>query len=104
LPVADSSQTNSDDKTTETDFSSEHFDAPIRLMVKDTPLNEAASQMYPSPAMFDIDGDEKLELVVGDIFGSLNVYENTNEGDGDPVWATHKGLKSCKGDAIEVHS
>ena len=52
---------------------------------------------------YDIDADGQLELVVGDIFGSLNVYENQNEtGKGDPVWSQHVGLKSTEGKPIKV--
>ena len=79
------------------------FAAPIMLKVDDKPLNSAARQMYPSPAVFDIDNDGKDELVVGDIFGSLNVYENLNESkDGDPVWSKHETLKSADGKPIKV--
>jgi hypothetical protein len=53
--------------------------------------------------MFDVDNDGEVELVVGDIFGSLNVYENENEtGAGDPVWAKHVALTNTEGKAIKV--
>jgi len=77
------------------------FDAPEMLYVGETPLNQDADQMYPSPAMFDIDNDGKIELVVGDIFGSLNVYENMAE-EGDPKWKAHWPLKTGNGDTIKV--
>ena len=78
------------------------FDDPIRLMVGNEPLNTSARQMYPSPAWYDVDNDGKIELVVGDISGAINVYENSNDGDGDPVWETHKPLKSTDGASIRV--
>ncbi len=85
------------------EFSSDSFEAPFRLMVGDSPLNVAAKQMYPSPAMFDVDGDGRVELVVGDIFGSLNVYQNESKsGAGDPVWSKHVGLKTADGAKIKV--
>ena len=72
-------------------------------MVGDTPLNVAAKQMYPSPAFYDVDNDGQTELVVGDIFGSLNVYENTNDsGKGDPVWSKHTSLETAEGEKIKV--
>lgn len=83
-------------------FDNAHFDAPEMLMVGDDPLNKAARQMYPSPAMFDIDNDGQLELIVGDIFGSVNIYENQNDDHGDPVWQTHRSLKSVEGKKIKV--
>jgi hypothetical protein len=84
------------------EFVNATFEAPFRLMVGNRPLNTAAKQMYPSPAMFDVDHDGKSELVIGDIFGSLNVYENQNDADGDPVWSSHHALTSTTGDAIKV--
>ena len=77
------------------------FDAPEMLYVGETPLNKDADQMYPSPAMFDIDNDGQLELVVGDIFGSLNVYENMAK-EGDPKWSEFKPLKTFDGEDIKV--
>ena len=83
-------------------FSNKHFESATRLMVGEEPLNIGARQMYPSPAMFDVDGDGQNELIVGDIFGSLNVYENENDGNGDPVWSKFKPLKSADGEKIKV--
>ena len=79
------------------------FAKPELLMVSDKPLNKSARQMYPSPAIFDVDNDGKMELVVGDIFGSLNVYENQNlSGKGDPVWSEFTPLKSVGNKPIKV--
>lgn len=95
-------------KTTSTDndgfkFNSKRFDAPEMIMVDQLPLNSKAKQMYPSPVMFDVDNDNRAELVVGDIFGSLNVYENQNESaTGDPVWSKHVRLQSTDGEPIKV--
>lgn len=94
--------TSEDSKDTST-FTNKHFEAPIRLMVSSQPLNTAAAQMYPSPAMFDVDNDGKVELIVGDIFGSINVYENTNNtGKGDPIWSKFRPLKTANGEKIKV--
>ena len=84
------------------EFVNATFEAPFRLMVGDSPVNTAAKQMYPSPAMFDVDNDGQSELIVGDIFGGLNVYENQNDGDGDPIWSSHTALTSTDGEAIKV--
>jgi len=79
------------------------FEPPVRLMSGDQPLNAAAKQMYPSPAWYDIDGDDQAELVVGDIFGKLNVYENQNtSGKGDPIWGKPTPLKNSDGKQIKV--
>ena len=81
---------------------SDVFEAPFRLKVGDQLLNNAARQMYPSPAMLDIDRDGQLELVVGVIFGSLNIYENLSDGKSDPVWSSHIPLKLSDGAKVKV--
>lgn len=79
------------------------FEAPVPLMVKGKPLNSAAKQRFPSPALFDVDGDGQTELVTGSLMGSVRVYENTNStGKGDPVWAASKPLKDADGDSIRT--
>ncbi len=93
-------------KSTDNDgveFNNKLFHAPEMIMVGELPLNKKARQMYPSPVMFDVDNDSRVELVVGDIFGSLNVYENRNESaTGDPVWSKHVPLESTDGQPIKV--
>lgn len=84
------------------EFVNANFEAPFRLMVAGAPLNTVARQMYPSPAMYDVDNDGQTELIVGDIFGSLNVYENQNPDAGDPVWSKHYALKTADGESIKV--
>ena len=84
-------------------FNNKQFHAPEMIMVGELPLNKQARQMYPSPVMFDVDNDNRVELVVGDIFGSLNVYENENpSASGDPVWSEHVRLQSTDGQPIKV--
>ena len=93
-------------KSTDNDgveFNNKQFGAPEMIMVGQLPLNSKAKQMYPSPVMFDVYNDNRVELVVGDIFGSLNVYENQNESaTGDPVWSEHVRLQSTDGEPIKV--
>ena len=84
-------------------FDNQVFTAPEMIRVGELPLNTKARQMYPSPVMFDIDNDNRSELIVGDIFGSLNIYENQNESaTGDPVWSNHVRLESTDGQPIKV--
>lgn len=79
------------------------FADPVRLTVDGKPLNQTVKQMYPSPAMYDVDDDGQTELVVGDIFGSLYIYENQNESrKGDPVWSKDRSLNSRDGKPIKV--
>lgn len=89
--------------STDGEFVNKYYEAPTRLMVGDQPLNVEARQMYPSPAMYDVDNDGQIELIVGDIFGTLNVYENENTtGSGEPVWSRHTALKTAEGKQIKV--
>jgi hypothetical protein len=81
----------------------DRFASPVRLTVDGKPLNQSVKQMYPSPAMYDVDDDGQLELVVGDIFGRLYVYENQNRSrKGDPVWSKEQALNSRDGKPIKV--
>jgi len=82
---------------------SEHFMAPRMVMLGDEPLNSSTNQMYPSPAIYDIDGDGKPNLVVGDIRGRLFYYANQNQsGTGEPVWTAPIQLTQHDGEAVSV--
>jgi len=71
--------------------SSNLLDRPIRISVNDAPLNSKAKKMFPSPAVFDVDGDGSKELVIGDLMGGVGVYANLNtSGAGEPVWGPRK--------------
>ena len=79
------------------------FDAPVRLKVKDAFLNVAAKKRFPSPAMIDVDDDGQAELVVGELMGSVGVYENQNtSGTGDPIWGPRTHLKTFDGKRIRT--
>lgn len=79
------------------------FEAPVRLMVGDAPLNTAAKKRFPSPAIFDVDGDGQNELIIGELMGRIGVYENLNaSGEGDPVWGKSQTLKGAGGEPIRT--
>ena len=79
------------------------FERPVMIRVKDAPLNTVAMKRFPSPGIFDVDGDGQTELVIGDLMGGVGVYENTNTtGTGDPAWGPREDLKGIEGDAIET--
>lgn len=79
------------------------FELPVRLEVAGEPLNQRAKKMFPSPAIFDVDGDGKDELVIGSLMGDVGVHENLNaSGKGDPVWGQWKALKDGDGKSIRT--
>lgn len=102
IPASEVDQAKKADTPERYVYKNQFFAAPERLMVGEQPLNVAAKQMYPSPAVYDVDNDGENELVVGDIFGTLNVYENENSDGGEPIWSKHSPLKTAEGEKIKV--
>lgn len=79
------------------------FDRPIQICVNDAPLNAKAKRAFPSPAIFDVDGDGNTELVIGDLMGGVGVYTNLNtSGTGDPIWSSRKDLEDFEGNPINT--
>ena len=79
------------------------FERPVQLMVRGKPLNSRAKQRFPSPALFDVDGDGQAELITGSLMGSVRVYENSSPSEtGDPVWAPSTPLKDADGKSIRT--
>lgn len=52
------------------------FAPPVMLTTDAGPL--AHGMLYPSPAMYDLDGDGKLELIVADLFGNVQFAKRTD--------------------------
>lgn len=79
------------------------FESPVRIKADGAPLNTVAKKRFPSPGIFDVDGDGKSELVIGALMGSVGVYEDQNTtGTGDPVWGSRKPLKDAEGRQIRT--
>ncbi len=79
------------------------FESPFRIEVDGVPLNTVAKERFPSPGIFDVDGDGNAELVVGGLMGSVGVYENQNTtGVGDFVWGPRKALTDEQGKPIRT--
>ncbi|TWU38834.1 FG-GAP repeat protein [Novipirellula aureliae] len=77
------------------------FDSPVIIMVYDDSRDTNSKLRFPSPAIYDVDGDGQLELVSGSLMGHIGVYENTNtSGKGDPIWGPREPLKNSEGDII----
>lgn len=59
------------------------FEAPVQLTSDGEPLG--IKQLYPSPRLYDIDGDGQADMVIGDLFGKVNVAKKP-EGGGLAEW------------------
>ena len=66
------------------------FRPPVRLMAGGEPMGQ--EQMYPSPALYDLDGDGVEELVIGDLMGNLRVSRRVAGGDAI-TWSAAELLK-----------
>ena len=77
------------------------FAQPELLLADGKPINQVEDMPYPSPVLFDVDRDGKDELVCGDLWGYLWVYENT-AAEGAPVWGAATKLESAEGEVIKV--
>ncbi len=75
------------------------FEAPIQLTVDDVPINTKEKLLYPTPVLFDVDGDQQAELVIGDLWGHLHVYENQSKPGEAPRW---KGPKKLQADGKDL--
>ena len=74
------------------------FEAPVQLMAGDRPMG--SGRLYPSPAMLDVDGDKRADLVIGDLFGKLTV---SRRGAGE-AWGESKPLKGADGKQLKFHN
>lgn len=74
------------------------FANPVLLTGGAKPLGRGL--LYPSPALFDIDGDGALEIVMGDLFGKLYVAEKL-AGDDPLAWSARTPLKDKEGKDIK---
>ena len=82
-------------------FENELFEAPVRLMSDGKPLE--ARDPFPSPAIYDIDGDGVNEMTVGGLRGNLEVFEDSNKtGQGEPIWKSRGSLKDSDGKRIKL--
>ena len=80
----------------------ELFEAPFRLTVDGKPLQQA-NDRFPSPAMYDIDGDGTNELIIGGLRGEVEVFRNSSSATkGDPIWEAGEPLEDCDGRSIEL--
>jgi hypothetical protein len=78
---------------------SDRFEEPVELLTNGASID---SVMYPSPTLYDLDGDGKRELVIGDIFGSIH---SCIKSDGKTnAWGEMVKLKSVDGKPLQLNN
>jgi hypothetical protein len=78
------------------------FDAPERIKAGDTFAGETLDgrdRLYPSPGMHDVDGDGKLDIVIGDLRGYLTVTKRTADG-----WSAEENLLGADGKPLKFNN
>ncbi len=70
------------------------FAPPVRLQTGDDYVG--SKRMYPSPCLFDVDGDKRADLIIGDLMGRVTV--SGRDGDG---WTEEKALEGADGKPLK---
>ena len=74
------------------------FAAPRRIQAGDAFLGEG--RLYPSPVLHDVDGDGRLDVVVGDLFGKVTVANRSSAG----AFGLEKQLQDRDGKALKFNN
>jgi len=69
------------------------FATPVKLTADDY---DFAKEIYPSPVIYDLDGDGKSELVIGDLRGYLQIANRTSVDD-QSGWGPLTKMKAVDG-------
>ena len=77
------------------------FAAPVRLQAGDAYMGEG--RLYPSPVLHDIDGDHRIDMVVGDLFGRVTVAHRTSDQQ-KVIFGAEKKLKDRSGKPLRFHN
>jgi hypothetical protein len=78
---------------------SPQFAPPVRLKAGDTFLGE--NRMYPSPALHDLDGDGRVDVVVGDLIGVLTVAPRANAAAGAQAYGPETKVLAADGQPLD---
>jgi len=78
------------------------FKSPVRLTESSGKfINDNGKISYPTPVLMDIDNDGQPELVIGDLWGNLCIYEKLDKG--DPLsWSGPKKMTLDNGKELKV--
>ena len=74
------------------------FADPVRVVAGGEPMG--AGITYPSPVLYDIDGDNRPELVIGDLPGYIRVAKKL-PGDDPAAWGELVKMQSAEGKDIK---
>ena len=74
------------------------FAEPVLLMAGSKPMGRGL--LYPSPHMFDVDGDGQEEILMGDLWGVLHVAKKL-PGDDPLAWSEATPLQSSDGEKLK---
>ena len=77
------------------------FAAPKRIQAGDAFLGEG--RLYPSPALHDVDGDKRLDIVVGDLIGKVTVAHRTSDMQA-VAFGPEKKLNGADGKPLKFHN
>ena len=78
---------------------SPQFAPPVRLKAGDAFLGE--KRLYPSPVLHDLDGDGRIDVVVGDLIGVLTVAPRGNAADGAPSYGPETKVLAADGKPLD---
>lgn len=77
------------------------FAAPVLLTEAGAPLGRGL--LYPSPALFDVDGDGAAELVLGDLIGNVWKHERS-EGEDTLAWSKRERVQASDGKDLKFNN
>lgn len=77
------------------------FRSPVRLEAGAALLGQ--DRLYPSPVAHDVDGDGRLDLVVGDLRGRITVALR-GSGDAPACYTAETPLLDAEGKEIDFHN
>ena len=77
------------------------FAAPVLLSAGEKIMG--GDKIYPSPMMFDLDGDKRLEMYVGDLWGNLWISQKL-PGGALTEWGELTALNDVDGNKLEFNN